>query len=236
MSPTFLPPRMEPVATVHVSLWSDDDPHLEGRILELSVERALAAFPVVRRAPWYPLGRQVRLQLATEAAPRKATTKAWIQGWYVEGADQVYQLRFCDEAQVELEVLPILHEAFNRREVYRAKPAPREAIAARVRGSQRAPGIPAELVDYSSRGASIVLDDEEALGGDGMNVLLALDFEGERSIELGCRIVHRQLLGSRVCYGVEFDAAATENFEEKANLLARHVLETQSEELRRRAG
>lgn len=227
---------MEPVVPVYVSLWSDDDPHLEGQVLELSPERSKASFPVLKRASWYAIGRQVRLQFATESAPTKATSKAWVQGWYLEGANQVYELRFCDEAQVELEVLPILSSAFNRRGVFRARPTQRENVAASVRASRRGPFVEAHLLDYSIRGASVALDSEEGFGGDGLSLMLSLQFPHQPAVELACRVIHRQLLGSQVCYGLEFDAAATEGFEAKADVLARHVLATQSEELRRRAG
>lgn len=227
---------MEPVVPVYVSLWSDDDPHLEGQVLELDGERAKASFPVSRRSSWYPIGTQVRLQFAMDGSARKATSKAWVQGWYLDGRAQVYELRFCEESQVQLEVLPMLSAAFNRREVYRAKPSVREPVFVNVRGSRRGQGVEANLLDFSVRGASIALDTEEGFGSDGMHVWIELAMPEEPPIELVCRVIHRQLLGSQVCYGLEFDAVATENFEAKSELLGRHVNATQTEELRRRAG
>ena len=226
---------MEPVVPVYVSLWSDDDPHLEGQILELDVERTKATFPVARRSHWYAIGRQVSLQFATDDSARKAVAKAWVQGWYLDGDAQVYELRFCEESQVQLDVLPMLSSAFNRREAYRAKPV-LEPVPASVRGKRRGKELEVSLLDFSVRGASIALESEEGFGSDGMHLFLSLDFPDGPPIELACRVIHRQLLGSQVCYGLEFDAEATENFEAKSEALKQQVNAVQSAHLRRRAG
>ena len=225
---------MEPVVPVHVSLWSDDAPHLEGQILDLDEERTRAAFPVVRKAHWYAIGRQVSLQLAVEGASRKATTRAWVQGWYLDGDQQVYELRFCEEAQVQLEVLPLLSSALNRRQAYRAKPT-LEPVPASVRGRRVGRGFDVQVLDFSVRGASIAMENEELDGSDGMHLYLSLDFQGEGPIEIACRVIHRQLLGSQVCYGLEFDVGATENFDTKAEVLQHQVSAIQAAQLRRRA-
>ncbi len=227
---------MEPVVPVHVSLWSDDDAPLEGRLLELDPERMKASFPVEREACWYALGRSVRLQLAPQGSGRKAISKAWVQGWYLERSTQVYELRFCDEAQVQIEVMPALGPAFNRRAAYRARTTPQRTLEALLRGTPQATPVAAALLDLSVRGASVALDSEEDLGGDGLHVTVALRVPDEPALELAGTVVHRQLHGSQVCYGLRFEELEAAAGDPRAERLARLVRALEVDELRRRAG
>lgn len=192
-----------------------------GLVITVSFERP--------SAPRIPIATQADLIVAG-ARSAKTQFPARTISCQEQESRRVYDFLVAREHQSELDLLLI------KRDSVRIRVA--SGVAVLVEADQVAHPVQGVLHDLSVSGAGILIqmDDEELLYA-ASRVTTRFSLPGEPlPFELFGLIRNRQLVGSTICYGVQFERDADKPYDQEENRLFRFVRRQEIEALRRARG
>ncbi|MHC4415811.1 MAG: PilZ domain-containing protein [Planctomycetota bacterium] len=205
-----------------------------GRLLDVSADGAGARF----QAPEFPelaVGQEVNLIMTSDRLKSSLKVAARVQHRAEEEGFRRYGFRFLRREQLEAQLSPALRQLFNRRKAVRVSPDTRSSVPTALEAAPGGPSAKARLEDLSALGAGVSLEAEaEAVFATTTRVGISLSLPGCRDpVDLVGHIRYRRLVGARIHYGIEFDAALSRHFEQQQEAITEYVMQRQRRMLKR---
>ena len=196
-----------------------------GRLLDVCGAGAGVRF-AMPHVPNLVIGHVIDLVFSSDEIPEPLTVAAQVQHRTDEKeGTRRYGFRFLQGQQVETHLAPGLRKFFNRRRGMRVAPDPYEPINVTLQAPDADAPVDVRLENLSELGAKISLETElEPSFTDTTLVEVSVVMPGAREpLEIFGEIRHRQLVGERVHYGIEFNAERSHDFAAARKVLSAYV-------------
>jgi c-di-GMP-binding flagellar brake protein YcgR len=219
---------------VEVALWTDSGDGLVGEAVDISAQGV--AIRVLRSvAPVLSLGESVAFPFTPRNQTEPVALRATVRSRNLMGKHWRYGFRFQLKNMVNMRFAEEFYGLFNRRNAFRVKPLPAEPIPVTIASLEASapPIVTSQLNDVSATGLSVLLSSSTnpSLTDVGALSMTLRPPTSTRSLKLAGRIRHRTLHGSNVCYGLQFDAEYTGQFEQDHEDLVDYIIHRQLEDL-----
>lgn len=227
---------MELLLEANVTLFPSGGRPIPGRLLDVAAGEVSVLLQDDRRPP-PAKGQRVRLQILLKKLEKPMNIVATVLDQITEDDQTICKFRFTHMATVDRSLPPDIYSVFNRRQMFRVRPDPRQPIKGVlvvVRDDDKRIEADARITDISGSGVGVFVESRDAapfnLSGH-MDLELSLPGEKEMLSFRG-RICYRVEVGKRWRYGIEFDARRTDGFHRKQKLLMTFIMNRQRDLLK----
>jgi hypothetical protein len=197
---------------------------IAGRIADLSIE-GVALFFDQRHDPVFALRDIVNLELSSKHLPEPLVVPSMVRHRSEVERGRLYGFEFVDWLGLLGKLPAALTGLFNQRGNYRVQPDPQNPVDVMIEGTLLPSPIQATLRDLSVAGISVQAAytiENLLMKVELVQVSFELPFSPERLSFWG-NIIHRDLIGQGICYGILFDDKRTPRFKKKQEVLIKYV-------------
>lgn len=224
---------------VEVAIWTDSGDGLVGEVMDVSAQGV--AIRVSRNsAPVLSLGENVAFPFTPRSQTEPVALRATVRSRNLLDKYWRYGFEFQLKCTLNMRFAEEFYGLFNRRNAFRVKPLPDESISVNITGLDASvPSIAtAKLNDVSATGLSVLipLTIDPTLAKNATLRTALRPPTSSRALKLAGRIRHRTAHNSTVCYGLQFEPAQCEQFEQDHEELVDYIIHRQLEDLADYAG
>ncbi|MCH8342362.1 MAG: PilZ domain-containing protein [Planctomycetes bacterium] len=185
--------------------------------------------------PNLTVGHEIDLSFTSEKLNESLTVAVRVQNRTEEAGARRYGFRFLQPRQLDAHLLLTFREYFNRRKMVRASPEPDYLVRVTLEAGHGKPLVEARLENISASGAAVSLEAElDAEFVETTRVGLSIQLPNRRRpVHVIGNIRHRQLVGARIHYGLEFDPELSEDFARQQDIINKYVRKREQQWLQR---
>lgn len=203
---------------------------IPGKVADLSVGGIALLFDH-RYDPVFPLKGTLFLELSSPHLPKPLLVHGQVRRREETEKGRIYGFEFIDWPALLARLPQALTSLFNRRGHHRVEPDPSKPIEVTIEGSLLTRPIRATLRDLSAAGISVQAPyalENLLMRVERVKVSFCLPYD-PGPLSFWGSIMHRNLIGKGICYGILFDARRTAGFPAKQESLVRYVADRQGE-------
>ncbi len=231
---------MELLLEANVTIFPSGGRPMPGRLLDVT-SGEVSVLLVDQRRPPPAKGQRVRLQIVLRKLDRPMNIVATVLNRREEDERTICTFRFTHMATVDRNLPPDIYSVFNRRQMFRVRPDPRQplkVVLVATREDDRRVEAEAVVTDVSGSGVGVFIGANDAgpfnLSG---NLEIELLLPGEQEVmTFSGRVCYRIEVGKRWRFGIEFSARRTEAFRRKQRRLMSFIMDRQRDLLKMPTG